>query len=204
MILISIAYGVVAVLIFRRLTDESSIRRTVNRILAHVMELGLFIDSPSLVFRAQRDLIRENVRLLRLTVLPGAILALLFAILYPPMNAIYGHSPLPVGEPSVITLQMKDATMPAVQLEAPEGMIVETPAVRVLHDHEISWCVRPVKNPLGEIKFHLDNRVVTPGFFLHDPSIRAINIPYPAVPWLAWFALISSGSALTFGLCWKR
>src|ERR1035438_6637238 len=106
MILVGILYGIATVLIFRRFTDGPSLRRTVNRIFAHVMELGLFVDSPMLVFRAQRDLLRENLRLLRLTILPGAILALLFAVLYPPMNAIYGRAPLPIGEPSVITIQM--------------------------------------------------------------------------------------------------
>jgi hypothetical protein len=199
MILVSVLYGVVAVLIFRRLTEKSSIGRSVNRILAHTMELGLFIDSPSLVFRAQRDLLRENLRLLRLTILPGAILALLFALLYPPMNAMYGRAPLPIGEPSVVTIQMKDAAMPAVQLEAPEGVIVETPAVRVLHDHQISWRVRALRPTMADFKFHFDN----------PSAIRSIEIPYPEAliagfPWLAWFVLISSVSALTFGLCWKR
>jgi hypothetical protein len=163
------------------------------------MELGLFIDSPSLIFSAQRDLLRENLRLLRLTILPGAILALLFAMLYLPMNAIYGHAPLPIGEPSVVTIQMKDAAMPAVQLEAPEGIIIETPAVRVLHDHQISWRVRPLRPTMADFKFHLDDH----------SAIRSIEIPYPeariaGLPWLAWFVLISSVSALAFGLCWKR
>ncbi|HEV1284290.1 MAG TPA: hypothetical protein VNU44_03240, partial [Bryobacteraceae bacterium] len=189
MILVSVLYGVLAVLIFRRLTEKSSVGRTVNRILAHVMELGLFIDSPSLVFRAQRDLVRENLRLLRLTILPGAILALLFALLYPPMNTMYGRAPLPIREPSVVTIQMKDAAMPAVQLEAPEGIIVETPAIRILHDHQISWRVRPLRPTTADFKFRLDNH----------SAIRSIEIPYPAariagLPWLAWFVLISSVS----------
>jgi len=209
MIPISVLYGIAAVLIFRRLTDESAIRRSVNRILAHVMELVLFLDSPMLVFRAQRDLLRENLRLLRLTILPGAIVALLFALLFPFMNAMYGHAPLPVGEPSVVTIQLKDAVMPAVQLQPPEGVAVETPAVRVLRDHQFSWRVRPLQATSGDFKFRLENRVVTPSFFLHDQTIRSITVPYPAasifgLPWLAWFLLLSGVSALAFGLCWKR
>jgi hypothetical protein len=193
MILVSILYGMAAVLIFRPLTDAPSLRRTVNRILAHVMELGLFIDSPSLVFRAQRDLLRENLRLLRLTILPAAILALLFALLYKPIDAIYGHAPLPIGEPAVITIQMQP--MAQVQLDAPDGIAVETPAVRVLHDHQISWRIRPFRATPADFKFRIDNRTVTPD---------SITIPYPELPWLAKFLLISIISALTFGLFWKR
>ena len=191
MILMSVVYGIVAVLIFRRLTDAPSIHRTLNRILAHVMELGLFIDSPSLVFGAQRDLLCENFRLLRLTILPAAILGVLFAILYQPMNSLYGRAPLPVGEAAVITVPMGDETIP--HLDAPQGIAVETPAVRVVHDREISWRVRPMRPTTTDLKFRIDNRVAT-----------SIKIPYPEVSWLARFALISSVSALGFGLCWKR
>jgi len=205
LVLLSAIYGVVAVLVFRRLTDRESIRRCVNRILAHMMELGLFLDSPELVFRAQRDLLRENARLLRQVILPGAIVALLFALLYPAMDAFYGHAPLPPGEPSIVTIQMKDAMTP-VELQAPLGMAVETPAVRSVHDRQISWRVRPLRETSGDLRFRVENRVVTAGFFLRDPAIRSIEIRYPkstilGFSWLAWFFLISSVSA---GLFWKR
>ena len=201
---ISAVYGVIAVLIFRRSTDRASVRRSINRILAHVMELGLFLDSPGLVFGAQRDLLRENLRLLRLVILPGVILAVLFSLLYPPMNAVYGHAPLPVGEPSVVTVQMN--VMEPVELEAPDGIVVETPGVRILRDREISWRVRPLRRSSGELRFHVENRAVTPGFFLRDPAVQDIEIRYPRATilgfsWLVWFFLISSVSA---GLLWKR
>jgi hypothetical protein len=205
LVLVSAIYGVVACLVFRRFTKRDSIRRAVNRVVAHMMELGLFLDSPGLVFRAQRDLLLENFRLLRLVILPGAILALLFALLYPAMDAIFGHAPLAVGEPSVVTIQMKDAMVP-VELEAPLGMAVETPGVRSVHDGQISWRVRPLREISGDLRFRIENRVVTGGFFLHDPAIRSIEIRYPrstifGLSWMVWFFLISSVSA---GLFWKR
>jgi hypothetical protein len=206
LVLVSAIYGVVAALVFRRFTNRASIRRSMNRILAHTMELGLFLDSPGLVFRAQRDLLRENARLLRQVILPGAIVALLFSLLYPAMDAFYGYAPLPPGEPSVVTIQMKDAMMPPVELEAPLGMAVETPGVRSLHDRQISWRVRPLRETSGDLRFRVENRVVTAGFFLRDPAIRSIEIRFPkstilGFSWLVWFFLISSVSA---GLFWKR
>jgi hypothetical protein len=205
-------YGVVAVVVFRRFAGKAPIRRLVNQVLAHVMELGLFLDSPGLVLGAARDLLRANVRLLRLVILPGGILALLFAFLFPVLNAIYGRAPLPAGEASVVTIQMKDGAMPAVQLEAPAGIVVETPGVRVLRDRQISWRVRPLRQSSGGLKFRIQDRVVTAnmhGFFLRDPAIRSIEIRYPkaailGLPWLAWFAIGSSVAAVVFGLCWRR
>jgi hypothetical protein len=192
-------------MLFRRFTERASIHLSANRIVAHMMELGLFLDSPGLVFRAQRDLFVENARMLRLVALPGTILALLFALLYPAMDAICGHVSLPVGEPSIVTIQMNDVMMP-VELQAPLGTAVETPGVRSLHDRQISWRVRPLRETSGNFQFRVENRVVTPGFFLRDPAIRSIEIRYPkstilGFSWLVWFFLISSVSA---GLFWKR
>jgi hypothetical protein len=192
----SAIYGVIAVLVFRRFTGEAAIRRSVNRVLAHVMELGLFLDSPRLVLRAQRDLLRENLRLLRLVVVPGGTLALLFALLFTPMNAIYGRAPLPVGEPSVVTMQTQDT----VQLEAPDGIVLETPGVRVVHDRQMSWRVRPLRQISGDLKFRVNGRVL---------PARSIEIHYPratilGLHWLLWFVILSSLSTVMFGLCWKR
>ena len=146
-----------------------------------------------------------RARLLRLVILPGAILALLFALLYPVIDAICGRAPLPVGELSVVTIQMKDAMVP-VELQAPLGMAVETPGVRSLHDRQISWRVRPLRKISGDLRFRVENRMVRAGYFLRDPAIRSIEIRYPrstflGFSWLVWFFLISSLSA---GLFWKR
>ncbi len=103
---VSLIYGLTAALVFRRFSDQALIRAAINRMIAHVMEFRLFLDSPALVLRAQRDLLRENLRLLRLVLLPSAILAIIFIILFPQLDAMYGHAPLQVGEPSVVTAQL--------------------------------------------------------------------------------------------------
>jgi hypothetical protein len=124
--------------------------------------------------------------------LPAVILAVLFAILFVPMDRIYGHGALPVGEPSVVTVQLKDAAMPAVQLVAPEGVVIETPGVRIPRDRQISWRVRAMRPGSGD--FHVDR----------PAAVRSMDIRYPKVAWLGWFVAISSVAAVVFGLTWKR
>src|SRR5580698_10562418 len=103
---VSLIYGLAAALVFHRFSDQVSIRQTINRMMAHVMEFRLFINSPALVLRAQRDLLRENFHLLRLILRPCALLALLFIILFPQLDAMYGHAPLAVGAPAVVTARL--------------------------------------------------------------------------------------------------
>jgi hypothetical protein len=206
-------YGLAAALAFRRWSDEASLRRTVNRMMAHVMEFRLFLDSPVLVLRAQRDLLRDNLQLLRMVALPGAILAAVFLVLYPQLDAIYGHAPLRTGERSVVTVQLGDLPEPP-SLEAPAGIAVETPGVRVVHDRQVSWRVRPLGRTSGELKLRYDGRVLTKQivagggliYGLRIPFISpAIDIRYPrasilGVNWMVWFFLISSGVAIA----WRR
>jgi hypothetical protein len=205
---ISAIFGLVSVLVFRTFSNQVSIRRSVNLVLAHVMELGLFLDSPGLVLGAQRDLLRENVRLLGLVIVPGGILATLFAIAFVPMNSFYGRAPLHIGDPSVVTVQLKNGPLPSVQLEPPAGIVVETPEVRVLRDNQISWRVRPLRTNSGTLRFHIENRVLQTGMhtiFWRDPAIRSIDVRYPRATilsfrWEAWFIIGSMISAVIFGL----
>lgn len=64
------------------LPDRARLRQSVNRIIAHLLEIRLFWDEPTLVLRAQWSLIVENGRLLKQLMLPALILSLPFAAFY--------------------------------------------------------------------------------------------------------------------------
>jgi hypothetical protein len=203
---VSVIYGLAAALVLRRFSDGKSIRRTVNRMMAHVMEFRLFLDSPTLVLRAQRDLLRENFHLLRLIIRPCALLAFIFIVLFPQLDAMYGHAPLPVGEPSVVTARLDgDAA-----LEAPAGIKIETPSVHVIHDRQVSWRVRPIGRASGELRLRyasgvLTTQIVAGGGLIYGMKLPfsspAIEIHYPratvlGVNWMIWFFLISTAAAI--------
>jgi hypothetical protein len=205
---VSVIYGLAAALVFARFSDEVSIRRTINRMMAHVMEFRLFLDSPALVLRAQRDLFRENLHLLRLILLPCVILALIFIILYPQLDAMYGHAPLKAGERSVVTARLRGDAV----LEAPAGIEVETSGVRVIHDGQVSWSVRPLGRVSGELKIRysggvLTKQIVAGGGLIYGLKIPfsrpEVEIPYPrkkvlGANWMVWFFVISGTAAIGY------
>lgn len=184
---LSMAYGLVAAEVFRRLTNQAELRRTVNRILAHVLEFRLYVDEPRIVLRAQGGLFRENLRLFGQLALPGLILAVSFALLYPLMDSYFGRNPLPANAPAVITIH---SDLTPLELKAPAGIIVETPALRILKSHQTSWRVRPDRASSGSFE------VLRRG----EPIHASIDIPYPKTHWLLWFALISTAAAAVFQL----
>lgn len=71
--------------------DRERVRASANRILAHLWEIRLFWDEPSLVLRAQRDLLVENGRLLKLLAVPLLLSSLpmliVFALWHRPLHS---------------------------------------------------------------------------------------------------------------------
>ena len=170
----SVLCGAVTALVFRRFASSGT-KQTVNRILAHIMEFRLFLDEPRLIFQAQRDLLRENLRLLRQIAIPCLIAAPFFTLVIWQGDRVYGRAPLPAGEPVVVTAHSD------VQLHATAGLVVETPGVRIQRTHEVSWRVRPTRPFSGTL----------PGFQIPWPRATVLGFS-----WLVWFFGISSLSAV--------
>lgn len=199
-----------ALAVFRRFSDRKAIGRSADLILAHLMELGLFFNEPALVLRAQRDLLRENLRLLRHIALPCALLAVPFTILFLEMNTVFGAAPLAVGAPAIVTL---DADDPAAVLEAPAGIQVETPGVRVAFSHEVSWRIRPIERVRGRLKiasagwvlgepvFAGTGLVFAPGFPQSPIRIRYPRANILGLNWFLWYVLASAITALVWRAC---
>jgi hypothetical protein len=224
--LLSVLSGVGVLLVFRHSSDQVAIRRTKALVTAHLLEFHLFMDEPRLVLRAQRDLIVANVRFIRLMIAPVLVLALPMTLLMAVMDAVYGHAPLPIGEPAIVTLHLKQGSASPV-LHAPDGIKVETPSVHVPAQHEVSWRIRPARAQTGELRFVLPDRAlaksISAGAGLHflserrasitgllinpteppivDGEIDWIEVRYPSAiilhfHWLVWFFVISGATAL--------
>lgn len=166
--LISALAGLATVFVFRRWSDQRSIRSIANRMLAHLMEFRLFIDEPALVIRAQRDLFVDNWHLLRALIRPSLILVIPFVLLLAQMEAYYGRAPLRIGDPAVVTVQFKSSdTAPtaAVMLKAAAAIKVETPGVRIVALNQVSWRIRPIEPSSGQLRVIEPGRVVTKAVF---------------------------------------
>ena len=130
-------------------------------------------------------------------------MAFAFVILFPTLDAMYGHAPLPTGKASVVTARVADGT-----LEVPAGIRVETEGVRSTSDHEVSWRVRPLGRVSGELRVNSLTRHVVAGdgivYGWRAPFVTpGIEIAYPAraifgMNWMVWFFVISSVAALAF------
>jgi uncharacterized membrane protein (DUF106 family) len=174
----------------------------------------LFINEPLLVLRAQRNLFRENLRLIRLLLRPALIITVPMLILFEPMDALYGYAPLRVGESAIVTIQSSRAVDP--HLHSPDGIVVETPPVHIPREHQVSWRIRALRPVSGRLEIAWRHRVLpkriaagtgglqflfTHSRYFFDKDVNWLEIRYPdavilRLHWLVWFFVLSTSTVL--------
>jgi len=184
-VILGAASGAAALVVFERFTNHDRLRRAANQIIAHLLEVQLFLDEPRLVLRAQRDLITANGRLLWQLLLPSLILAAPFALLFGAMNQCFGFAPLQSGETTLATVHYK-AAPPTSPPQLPAALEIDAPPVHIPADHEIVY------------RLHAKAWQAPPHLPSFDNSVQIAYRPATILhaPWLVWFSLASILGAL--------
>lgn len=103
---IGIGVGLAFLLVLRKLSNQDAIRKIRRQIQACLYELRLFVDEPSLVWRAQVRLLALNVRYLALMLRPALVLAVPMLFLFAVLEPFYGKAPLAISEDSIVTIKL--------------------------------------------------------------------------------------------------
>ncbi len=178
LVAIAAVYGIAGAWLFRRFNNPARTRATVNRVIAHILELRLFVDEPRLLFRAQRDLLFANFRLLRLMAVPVILLAIPFAALYVPLDRYFGSGPLRTGDEAIAEVR---SVAPDLNLTAPAGGSIETLGLRVPREKTTLWRVRAIGEVQGDFRSSDGRRVR-----LHTAPARFLGMP-----WVVALAVVS-------------
>ena len=213
---LSILLGLALLWVFGRLSNQQKIRATKKRIQAHLYELRLFADEPKLILKAQASLVRENFRYLGLMLLPMVVISIPLLPLLAALESFYGRSPLQPGRAAILTVEVAALSSDfAPRLELPDGLVAETPPVRVLAEKQVSWRIRAQRPLSGTImvaasgesatksieagvgpSYISSRRVSSPVELLYSPQepllttqlIKTIEIDYPAAQ-VHWFGI---------------
>jgi hypothetical protein len=185
LVLISVVAGIVMMLLFKVASNPAAIRRAKRRVQAQLLALRLFGDEPALVWSAQTRLLTGNARYLGIMLAPVLVAAIPFVLAYPHLEAVYGRAPLPVGSETVLTVHLRQPSSEPVRLDAPAGLAVETPAVRIRDMREISWRLRASGQVSQPVTIHLGNLEVTKAVQVGSASGYLTETrPASALAWL--------------------
>jgi hypothetical protein len=130
LILVSGIFGVLALLVFKYISPQASIRRAKNLIKGHMIEIRLYQDDLRLVTRAIGKVLWHNLRYVCLNFGPFIPLAIPFALVAGQLVARYGFEPMPVTELARAelageghTLKLAWSGKDEVRITYPEGVV---------------------------------------------------------------------------------
>jgi len=142
---ISLFTGVVMLLIFRATSSQETIRRTKDKIKAHLLEILLFNDNLSMVFRAQGSVLAYSLKYLGSAIVPMAVIIVPIALIVTQSNHLFqSKPPAPNATVTVSTALTRwdQELAEAISISVPDGLSVETPALRIPERKQIVWRIR--------------------------------------------------------------
>jgi hypothetical protein len=144
LVMVSAASGVALLWIFGRVSDQPAIKAVRDRIRGNLIAAWLFGEDVGLLLRLQGRLLRDNVVFLRHALGPLLLLLAPVALLLVQLDLRFGARPLAPGEEALVKVHLRQtgAIDAGVELEAPQGVSVETRPVRIAALGEVVWRVR--------------------------------------------------------------
>jgi hypothetical protein len=184
--------GIVALLVYKKLSNQAGIARAKNGIVVHLLEVMLFRDDLVGVLRSTIRALGKNLTYLGHNVLPMLVMFVPMMAILVQLVAHYARDPVPVGAVELVTARVDPAqgVKPAdVRLELPAGVVLDAPPVRT-PDGEVVWRVRAEAPGDHVLTIRAGDQVIEKGFAVGGgprkvPVMRTKSweaLLYPAEP----------------------
>ena len=184
--LVAVVSGIFALLVYRFTSNQEALAAVKRRLFAHLLEVRLFNDDLRAVLAAQLRLLRENLTYLRLNLVPLLWMIVPFMLVIAQLQFHYGYDGLDVGERTllVVDLAASDESAgeseavaagearrrPAVELDAPPGVAVETDGVWIPSLGQIVWRLRAEAPGDHELLVSAGGEAFTKSLSVADPE----------------------------------
>lgn len=125
------------------ISDQAKITHWKNQIGANLLAVRLFQNDLRVFFRIQGRVLLNTLRYMRCALIPLLIMIVPIVLILVQLNLYYAAKPVPAGEPTLLTVHVQDSSLlenrDSIELQTPEGVKVETPAVVIAPKNEICW-----------------------------------------------------------------
>jgi uncharacterized membrane protein (DUF106 family) len=212
MILISLLTALLMLFIYKKTSNQVAIKQVKSQIKASLLELRLYQNDFRTLLSSQKKLLTANWRYLLLNLKPLLIMIIPIFLILAQLNLWFNYKSIQPGETFLLKVKFIDEVDMAginLDLEAPKGLMVETPVLRILDEREADWRLRledqvlepliikvnsqryqkeipPIKNSLGRIstirvKKNLWQELLYPGekSLPAESVINRIELVYP-------------------------
>ena len=145
---ISVVTGILMLVVFRYTSDQKGIKRAKNHVKAHFLAIRLYKDDLAQMLTTMKNIIVSNLRYMSKSLKPMLFMFVPVALILIQLDSRYEHRPFKVGEATVVTVRLgagEESLLHNVSLVVPDGIQIETPAVRIAARAEVCWRIRMQK-----------------------------------------------------------
>ena len=144
----SIPVSVFALLVFKRFSNQDRIAAVKDKIFACLFEIRLFNDDLGAILRAQKEITGHVLHYQFLSLKPMLWILPPVVLIMVQLHGFYGFRGLQPGESVVVVATVSPNAVEHgedLRLEAPDGLVVETPGVWAEDLRQAAWRVRAEK-----------------------------------------------------------
>jgi len=144
LLVVSLLAGVLMLWLFGKTSNQERIRTVRDWIRGNMMAIRLYGDDLGVLFKLQARILRATLTYMRLALVPMLVLIVPTLLILIQLNLRFASSPLVPGESTVVKVTLRDgsATSAPVELEVPDGVTIETEAVRIESLGQLAWRIR--------------------------------------------------------------
>ena len=185
--------GVVALLVYKRLSNQAGIARAKNGIVVNLLQVMLFRDDLIGVLGSTARAMGKNLAYLGHNLFPMAVMIVPMTAIMVQLVANYARDPVPVGAVDLVTARL-DPDVAGVKpgdvtLELPDGIVLDAPPVRTA-DGEIVWRVRATAAGDHVLRIHAGDEVIEKRIAVGGPPRKV-----PVMRTKSWEAILYPGEA---------
>jgi hypothetical protein len=185
--------GIVALLVYKRLSNQEGIARAKNGIVVNLLEVMLYKNDLVGVLGSTGRALWKNLAYLGHNVMPMLVMFIPMMAILVQLVANYALDPVPVGAVELVTARVDRSVAGVapgdVRLELPEGIRLDAPPVRT-PDGEIVWRVKAEAAGDHVLKIHVGDRVIEKGLAVGGDPRKV-----PVMRTKSWEALLYPGEA---------
>jgi uncharacterized membrane protein (DUF106 family) len=149
--------------VYKLTSNQAAIRRAKDRIKAHLLELRLYKDNMRVTLRAQAGILKANLAYMAANLKPLAVMIVPLVLILAHLSLWFDRAPLAPGEETLVKVGLEKSADPlslALEIEAPPGLEVSSPAVRIPDEHEVVWRIKALAAGNAKLVLRVAGRTI--------------------------------------------
>jgi len=160
-IFISFLSGIYILIVFKFFTNQEQLKTTKKKIAGHILELRIFNFDLIVILKILKSIVVTNFKYIRLNALSFIIVAIPLIIVSIQLHMRFNYRAFKIGETASLCVKFKGTTNlkdKNIVLRVPEGIGVETPAIKIDLLNEINWRIKCEREGEFDLMIGIDSQ----------------------------------------------